>query len=171
MALRLKHGLTEVTRMPVEFDDSVSSAVRNALVEGDWVKIVSVGSERGVPSSAGGAAFKVVPVEAAGASASKNSYALISNPQQPDTTIPGVKVGVAAEKGYIGYTDRYDTANPSDYDPSSGDVPLVAVAITVGSATIYGLKPLSTVSGATAAMVVGYSLGIINNELAFRYLP
>lgn len=148
--------------MNVVLDSSVSSVVKNALVEGDWVALSSSSGASGVPASAGGVQLNVVPVTT---TALRNSYPICVNPQAPENSVPGVGLTVAMGVGDIGYTDRYDPAQTYTLD-----LPLVAKSFTVSSVTRYGLTPAS--GGEIAALkVVAVAIGVFNSELVFRYLP
>jgi hypothetical protein len=161
--LRLKFGPYEAKKMNVILDASVSAVVKNALVEGDWVEVVSSNEAAGQPLGAGGVELRVVPVTT---TASRLSYPIGCNPQQPDNTVPGVGITVYADGVRIGYTDRFDPALGA---PAYADVPLVAKSFTVSGVTRYGLVPAS--GGEIAALVpVAWGIGIFNNELCFRAL-
>ena len=168
MSLRLKFGLTEVIRMSVELDASVTAAVKSALVEGDWVTILSAGAVSGVPASAGGVSLKVSPVASNATAGKKLSYALIVNPQSPENSVPGIGLTVACDRGFIGYTDRFDPGlGAAAY---AANTPLAAHSFVVAGVTRYGLLPLVG-ADSTINSVVAYSLGILNGELVFRYMP
>jgi hypothetical protein len=168
VTLRLKHGLSEVTRMQVSWASTVSAALKNAAVEGDWVKISAVGAVTGMPSSAGGLDITVEPVAATAGNGVKNSFAICINPQQPDCTVPGGGITVACGH-YIGYTDRYNTAlTNADY---AGKF-LEAVRLTIAGSYVYCLSPISDeTSLALMKGAVAVGLGVVNGELIFRYLP
>jgi hypothetical protein len=171
MSLRLKYGLTEVTRMSVQLDPTVSSVVKSALVEGDWVKLSSVAASPGMPASAKGIDLFAVPVTDNSTAGSKLSYPIIVNPQSPEMSVPGVGVTVACEKGFIGYTDRFDTGQPAS---NYANVPLAAHSFVISGTTRYGLIPAATIGGVnevTQGLVVAWGIAIVNGELMFRYLP
>lgn len=161
--LRLKFGPYEAKRMNVVLDASVTAAVKNALVEGDWLEIISSSASAGQPLGAGGVELLAVPVSA---TASRLAYPIGCNPQQPDNSTPGVGLTVYADGVRIGYTDRFD---PSLGAPAYNDVALVAKPFTVSGVTRYGLVPASG-GEMTAMVVVAWSIGIFNNELCFRAL-
>ena len=166
MSLRLKFGLSEVTRMSVNLDPSVTALVKNALVEGDWVYLSSSSGVTGEPASAGGVQLNVLPVDT---TARRLSYPIIVNPQSPENSVPGVGLTVAAEKGFIGYTDRYDPGQTYTLDAG-----LVAKSFSVSSVTRYGLVPATTTNNTgevATGKVVAIALGVFNSELVFRYLP
>lgn len=171
MSLRLKYGLIGVRRMSVVLDSSVSSVVKNALVEGDWLYISSVGAVSGMSTS--GSEFIGKPVNT---TARRNSFPIICNPQSPENSVPGVGLTVACEVGFIGYTDRYDTALSTYVDATTGGAPLVAKSFSVGGVTRYGLTPAAAPGssgdkGAEDDFVVAYAIAVYNSELVFRFIP
>lgn len=160
--LRLKFGPIEAKRANVVLDASVPLSVKNALVEGDWVRVIGSADMAGQPNGAGGVELRVVPVDG---TAHRNSYPLGCNPQQPDNNTPGVGLTAYVDGVRIAYTDRYDTGlATSAYD----DVPLLAKSFTVSGVTRYGLVPGNPATLADVVVAVGWSIGIFNNELCFR---
>lgn len=154
--------------MPVELDSSVSSTVRNALVEGDWLYVSEITAVSGMPSSAGGSGLVALPVDT---TPRRNSYPICVNPLSPENSVPGVGLTVASGKGFIASTDRYNPALSTYVDSGTGrGAPLVAKSFTVSGVTRYGLVPAAS-NGSEDYEIVAYALGIFNNELVFRFLP
>lgn len=161
--LRLKFGPIEAKRANVVLDASVPANVKNALVEGDWVRVLANSAMSGMPAGAGGVQLVVVPVDG---TAHRNSYPLGCNPQQPDNLTPGVGLTAYVDGVRFGYTDRFDSGlAASAYE----DVALVAKSFVVGGVTRYGLVPASGAEIA-ALLPVAWGVGIFNSELCFRML-
>jgi hypothetical protein len=164
MSLRLKFGLTEVIRMSVQLASTVPANVKSALVEGDWVKLSAATASSGVPASGRGIELFAVPVDG---TASKLSYPIIVNPQSPEHGVPGIGLTVACDRGFIGYTDRFDTGLATNLYTN---VALSAHSFVVSGNTRYGLIP-ATAPEIAAGTYVAWGITVLNGELVFRYLP
>jgi len=140
MALTLQHGLSPVIRRRAPLDDSVAQATRDALEQGDWLRILS-------------ATGLWAPVPAFGAAdygaANRVAQPIIIEPQQPDAQAAGMAVAFGYHSGQ---TDRF-AAVPLFTGFGGTDIPAaarVAPAYASGVGLIaVGFEAAAGGSGAT----------------------
>lgn len=151
----LQHALTQgVIRRRAPFDPNVSTAVRDALEEGDWMTIVSLS---GLFSPVNG-----------GAPNSRVAWPIVIEPSQPDAISAGLTV---VHGDYMAQTDRF-AADPAFTGYAGSDVPgaaRVAPAYAGGGALVaIGFDPAAGLAGATATKVHGLTTALTSGaEAAF----
>ena len=153
-------GLQDVIRVRAPLVSDMSAAVRNALVEGDWLKVAADGN------------YDVV-----GANPVRHSMPIIIEPSQPETKLvvkyTAGDLGNAATSGltvalgkYVAKTNRFDTGNLGDY--ANGNL-LVAKSFAVAGVTVYGLRKAAA-DGSQNHLAVAVSIGLFSNNTELRFL-